>query len=131
MGQQDYSLTTQRVIAFVSQLTFASGPSAGTPFILRDWQLDILESIYGPVHDDGRRVVRTALITMPRKQGKTELAAALDKGIIADRFAEHDLKAKTASDTDLKHAASLLTHYDEKTTLKHYRRKAERVRPLQ
>jgi phage terminase large subunit-like protein len=77
MGRQDLSLTTQRVIAFVEQLTFTSGPSAGTPFELRDWQLNILESIYGPVHDDGRRVVRTALITMPRKQGKTELAAAL------------------------------------------------------
>jgi len=77
MGQQDYRLTTQRVIAFVEQLTFTSGPSAGMPFILRDWQLDILEDIYGPVHNDGRRVVRTALITMPRKQGKTELAAAL------------------------------------------------------
>lgn len=77
MGQQDYSLTTRRVIAFVEQLTFTSGPSAGLQFILREWQLDILEAIYGPVHDDGRRVVRTALITMPRKQGKTELAAAL------------------------------------------------------
>jgi len=77
VGQQNYSLTTQRVIEFVEQLTFTSGPSAGLPFELRDWQLDILEKIYGPVHDDGRRKVRTALITMPRKQGKTELAAAL------------------------------------------------------
>ena len=69
--------STQRVIEFVEQLTFTSGPSAGLPFELRKWQLDILEKIYGPVHDDGRRIVRTALITMPRKQGKTELAAAL------------------------------------------------------
>ena len=62
------------------------------------------------------------------KNGKVQ---ALDKGIIAERFAEHDLRAKTASDTDLKHAASLLTHDDIKTTQKHYRRKAEIVRPLQ
>jgi uncharacterized membrane-anchored protein YhcB (DUF1043 family) len=59
------------------------------------------------------------------------MAKALDKGIIAERFAEHDLRAKAASDTELDHAALLLTHDDKKTTLKHYRRKAEMVRPLQ
>ena len=60
-----------------------------------------------------------------------KMVKALDKCILQERFAEHDLRAKTASDTDLKHAASLLTHDDIKTTQKHYRRKAEKVRPLQ
>ncbi|MCG7985658.1 MAG: terminase large subunit [Candidatus Thiodiazotropha lotti] len=77
MGRQDYSLTTQRVVDFVSLLTHTSGPAAGKPFVLRDWQADILEQIYGPTYDDGRRKVRTALVTIPRKNGKTELAAAL------------------------------------------------------
>jgi integrase len=60
-----------------------------------------------------------------------KMVKALKQGVITERFTEHDLRAKTASDTDLKHAASLLTHDDIKTTQKHYRRKAERVRPLQ
>lgn len=62
---------------------------------------------------------------------KRKMVKALDEGIIQERFTEHDLRAKTASDTDLKHASELLTHSDQKTTLKHYRRKAEKVRPLQ
>lgn len=74
MGRQD---SVERVIDFIGNLTHTSGPAAGHPFELRDWQIDILERIYGPVHDDGRRKARTAFITIPRKNGKTELAAAM------------------------------------------------------
>jgi len=44
--------------------------------VLRPWQRAIVESIYA-VDGKGKRHVRTALITMPRKGGKTALAAAL------------------------------------------------------
>jgi len=74
VGRQD---SVERVIDFVCQLTHTSGPAAGQPFELREWQIEVLEKIYGPLHDDGRRKARTAFITMPRKNGKTELAAAL------------------------------------------------------
>ncbi len=66
-----------RIERFVENLTHSEGDAAGTPFRLRDWQREILRGVYGPRHPDGRRVVRTAFITMPRKQGKTQLAAAL------------------------------------------------------
>lgn len=66
-----------RVIRFVGHLTHSSGPAAGRPFQLRDWQIEIIRAIYGPQNEDGYRLVRTCLLTMPRKQGKTELAAAL------------------------------------------------------
>jgi len=55
---------------------------------------------------------------------------AIKEGVLKEKFREHDLRAKTASDTDLDHAASLLSHSDSKTTKKHYRRKAEIVEPL-
>jgi integrase len=55
---------------------------------------------------------------------------AVKKGILQERFREHDLRAKTGSDTDLAHAVSLLSHMDRKTTQRHYRRKAEIVEPL-
>ena len=70
-------MTEPRVERFVQALTHTEGPAAGHPFVLRPWQRDIIRRIYGPRHPDGRRIVRTALITMPRKQGKTTLAAAL------------------------------------------------------
>ena len=44
---------------------------------LRDWQKGIIRDIYDPRDGEGRRLVRTALITMPRKNGKTGLAAPL------------------------------------------------------
>lgn len=64
-----------RVIAFVESLQITAGVHAGRPFRLREWQKDIVRAIYGEA--DGRRMVRTALITMPRKNGKSGLAAAL------------------------------------------------------
>lgn len=50
---------------------------------------------------------------------------------VTERFTEHDIRAKSASDADtLEHAQSLLTHADSKITNKVYRRKPERVKPL-
>ena len=55
---------------------------------------------------------------------------AVDVGILSERFRENDLRAKSASDTDMQHAKELLAHEDERTTRKYYRRRAEIVRPL-
>ena len=71
MGRSD------RVIAFIEHLKITSGSDAGKPFILRDWQKDIVRAIYDPVDADDLRQVRTALLCMGRKNGKTQLAAAL------------------------------------------------------
>jgi len=71
MGRAD------RVIRFIENLTTTAGPEAGKPFRVRDWQKAIIRDIYDPADEAGMRTRRTALITMPRKQGKTELAAAL------------------------------------------------------
>lgn len=66
----------QAVIDFVESLPITSGMLAGTNFVLREWQKKIIRGIYGKTRD-GKRIVRTALITMPRKNGKTGLTAAL------------------------------------------------------
>lgn len=71
MGRAD------RVIDFVQNLTITSGSDAGKPFILRPWQREFIEAVYDPVDDDGLRQCETALLTMPRKNGKTTLIAAL------------------------------------------------------
>jgi len=50
---------------------------------------------------------------------------------VAERFTEHDLRAKCASDAEsLEHARALLSHADARTTERVYRRKPERVKPL-
>ena len=70
-------MSSEKVINFVQHLTHSEGSAAGTPFVLRDWQADIIEGIYGVKNEEGFREVRTCLITMPRKNGKTQLCAAL------------------------------------------------------
>jgi len=48
---------------------------AGSKLKVRPWQRKIIKGIYKTKHD--KRIVRQALITMPRKNGKTGLVAAL------------------------------------------------------
>jgi integrase len=50
---------------------------------------------------------------------------------VTERFTEHDIRAKCASDAgSLEHARQLLTHADSRVTDRIYRRKPERVKPL-
>lgn len=65
---------------FIGQLTTTTGKWAGLPFELHDFQHDIIDRIFRRQRDeDGviRRVVREAVIGVGRKNGKTELIAAL------------------------------------------------------
>jgi phage terminase large subunit-like protein len=67
---------SERVIAFCEELRVTSGPDAGKLLKLRDWQREFVERLYR-VDDKGVRQVRTAILSMGRKNGKTQLAAAL------------------------------------------------------
>lgn len=67
----------ERVVEFIEgKLKITSGPFAGQKFKLRKWQKEMLREIYA-TDESGKRVVRTAVITMPRKNGKTGLIAAI------------------------------------------------------
>ena len=66
----------ERVIAFIETLQITSGMRAGERFRLREWQRDIIRAVYS-VDAAGHRYVRQVLLTMPRKNGKTALSAAL------------------------------------------------------
>lgn len=65
-----------RVIAFIETLEVTAGKLAGERMVLRPWQRAILEEVYA-LNEDGGRPVRTAVLSMGRKNGKTGLAAAL------------------------------------------------------
>ena len=58
------------------------------------------------------------------------MKSALEKGVLRERFREHDLRAKSASDAERGHASELLTHMDARTTETYYRRKPEIVLPI-
>ncbi len=75
------------MIAWIEARTITSGMHAGRKFKLRGWQKTIVRDLYA-TDDAGRRLVRQALITMPRKNGKTQLAAALALGHLAGPEAE-------------------------------------------
>lgn len=55
----------------------------------------------------------------------------LQESKVKERFTEHDLRAKCASDAEsLERARQLLAHADSRVTDRFYRRKPERVKPL-
>jgi phage terminase large subunit-like protein len=71
-------------IAFINTLTHTKGAHAGQPFRLRPWQIKILKQIFKK-RKDGLRQYRTCLLMLPRKNGKSELAAAIALyGLLAD-----------------------------------------------
>jgi phage terminase large subunit-like protein len=63
------------VIAFCEDLTITQGEKAFQKIGLRPWQREFIEAVYAEHH--GLRKVRTAILSMGRKNGKTQLAAAL------------------------------------------------------
>jgi phage terminase large subunit-like protein len=66
----------ERVIAFLEDLPITQGSLAGTKLQVRPWQRAFLASIYGE-DESGQRPVRTAVLSMARKNGKTQLVAGL------------------------------------------------------
>jgi len=59
------------------------------------------------------------------------MARVLKETAVTERFTEHDLRAKVASDAEsLERARQLLAHADSKITQRVYRRKPERVKPV-
>lgn len=64
--------------AFPRYMRHTEAEWAGKPFHLQPWQRDrIVRPIFGWKREDGTRLIRTAWIEVPRKNGKTELAAGL------------------------------------------------------
>ena len=65
------------VIDFIEKLTVPSGAGQGKPFKLQRWQRKFIEDIYEPTLPNGKRVVRRAILSMARKNGKTALIATI------------------------------------------------------
>ncbi|MBS8086480.1 terminase large subunit [Streptococcus suis] len=66
-----------RVVTFINNLSHTKGKWAGKRFDLLPWQEQIVRDLFGIVKEDGNRQFLTAYIEIPKKNGKSELAAAI------------------------------------------------------
>lgn len=74
MYKQEYADFT---INFVECLKHVDGKWYGVPFDLLKWQKNALEQFYGNVRDNDSRQYQYLYLEIPKKNGKSELAAAL------------------------------------------------------
>lgn len=64
-------------VNFIECLCHTKGTWAGKPFELIDWQEQIIRDIFGTIKPNGYRQFTTAYVEIPKKMGKSELAAAV------------------------------------------------------
>ena len=65
-----------RAVRFFEKLfTHAKGELGGKPFTLEPWQRDYVRALFA--EKDGKRTVRTSLLALPRKNGKSSVCAGI------------------------------------------------------
>ena len=76
----------RRVIDFIQCLRHTKGEFHGKPFNLLPWQEKIIRDVFGTVREDDptMRQYTTAYIEIPKKQGKSELGAAIALNMLAN-----------------------------------------------
>jgi phage terminase large subunit-like protein len=71
-------LAADRAVAFMTQLRQSTGKWAGVPLKLQGWQEnEVIRPLFGTLDRRGKRRYRSAYIEVPRKNGKSTLAAAV------------------------------------------------------
>lgn len=73
----------QHALRFINNLRHTKGQWHGQPFDLLPWQEEIISTIFGTVKADGMRQYNTAYVEIPKKNGKSELAAAVALFLLA------------------------------------------------
>ncbi len=66
-----------RAVRFIENLRHTKGKWAGKRFWLLPWQEQIIRDIFGIIKEDGTRQFHTAYVEIGKKNGKSELAAAV------------------------------------------------------
>jgi phage terminase large subunit-like protein len=74
----DERAADKAVAFFANHLCFTKGEWTGRPFVLEPWQADkVIRPLFGWKRVDGTRRYRRCFVWVPRKNGKTELAAGI------------------------------------------------------
>lgn len=66
-----------RAVEFLQDLRHPKSRAADRALTIDPWQERIVRRVYGPCHPDGRRIVRTVVLLVPRGNRKTSLGAGL------------------------------------------------------
>ncbi len=64
-----------RAVMFFENLKHTKGKFRGKPFILLPWEKEIVRDVYGTLKEDGTRQYKFVYIEVPKKNGKSEIAA--------------------------------------------------------
>ena len=73
----DQSKADAAINFIANYLTHTKGRWAGQKFKLLPWQIELLTELFGRVNKDGNRQYKTCYIEICKKNGKSELAAAI------------------------------------------------------
>lgn len=71
------SMLAQKAVNFINSLKHTKGEWYGKNFALLPWQDKIVRDIFGTIKPNGYRQYNMAYIEIPKKMGKSELAAAV------------------------------------------------------
>lgn len=86
MGDVPYSKQkATEALEFFKSLKHVKSPWHGVPFTILPWEEKIIRDVFGTVRLDGTRQYQVVYIEVPKKQGKSELAAGFAlQGLCAD-----------------------------------------------
>lgn len=73
----DWKAGQKAVRFFHEELSHVKGELGRQPFILERWQIGIIANLFGWMRPDGTRRYREAFVFVPRKNGKTPMAAGV------------------------------------------------------
>lgn len=109
MRQKKDTQRVKDIFLFIEKLNIPSGKGVGTPFKLMKFQKDFIRDVYGPVDKNGKRIVRRAILSLGRKNGKSVLIAALSLvHLVGPESIENGENYSLANDRD---QASLVFKY--------------------
>lgn len=94
-----------RAAKFFESLRHTKGKFYGQPFTLLDWQQPIIRDVYGTVDALGRRQYRYIYLEIPKKNGKSEIAAGAG---LLHLFADGELNGEVYGAAADKEQASIV-----------------------
>jgi len=101
----DVEAADETVNFFHECLTHIEGALAGKPFVLEPWEQAVVGCIFGWKQADGYRRYREVFLYVPRKNGKTPLAAGIG-GV--SLFTDHEIGAQNVCAAGDREQAALL-----------------------
>ncbi len=95
-----------KAVKFIESLKHGKGRWAGKNFKLLDWQYEIITKLFGTINEEtGFRQYRVCYVEVPKKNGKSELAAAIALKLL---FADNEAGAEVYSAASDRSQASLV-----------------------